>query len=70
MVATAEISSYEHHGNHELQVFSEPRLNMAPGLDREYETTAGLDGEEEPLVTTDDDISNIPVKGMSSNVFS
>jgi len=69
VVTPAEIQSHEHHENHELQNFSEPQLDMAPGLDREYETAAGLDNEEEPLVTGDNDISDLPAKGNDRSLL-
>jgi len=58
------------HDNHELQTLSEPQLDMAPGLGREYEAAANLDGEDEPLVASHSDISDVPAKGMLFNVFS
>jgi hypothetical protein len=64
--ATAKYPSQEHRENHELQALTE---DMAPEStrNREYQH---MDGEEEPLVATQDDMSDIPAKGMLYFVFS
>jgi hypothetical protein len=61
---TTTHSSHEHHENHELQALSEAQLGMVPQSNREYQTVANLDWEEEPLVTSDDDMSDLPAKGI------
>ena len=70
MVGTTKDSNQEYHENHELQALSDPQLDMVADSNREYQAVATLDGEEDPLVTTHDDMSNIPTKGISSDVSS
>jgi len=36
---------------------------MVARSNREYQTLANVDGEEDPLVATHDDIPDIPLKG-------
>ena len=63
--ATVTYPSQEHRENHELQALTE---DMAPEStqNREYQF---MDGEEESLVTAQDDMSDIPAKGILYVVF-
>jgi hypothetical protein len=62
---TAAYPSHEHHEHHELQALPE---DMAAESSREYQAMANVDSEEEPLVAAYDDMSDIPAKGMSSDI--
>ena len=60
---TTKVLNHEQYENHELQALSDSQLDMVARSNREYQTLANVDGEEDPLVATHDDIPDIPLKG-------
>jgi hypothetical protein len=61
---TTKVLNHEQYENHKLQALSDSQLDMVARSNRGYQTLANVDDEEDPLVATNDDIPDIPLKGI------